>query len=127
MAKTTTPSENFADGQHTTLGVLVHLIGLVFGGQLFGFISSGIVYLLADNKFTKANARNSLNWWLLMFGATIVVLFVAFIVTPGNIFSILTIIAGSFLGLVSIAFSIWATLKANSGEVWEYPLAPKLI
>ncbi|MCD2201729.1 DUF4870 domain-containing protein [Halobacterium sp. KA-4] len=95
---------------------------------MFGFIGAGVVYLRTSDEFTKSNARNSVNWWLFMFGAAFVLLVVGFILsTQGDIFVILVTAIAAVLGLISLAFTIWAAVKANSGEVWEYPLAPNLI
>lgn len=110
------------NGGRTILGVVVHVLGL-----MFAFIGAGTVYLLADDEFTKANARNSLNWWVFVFGAGIAIAVVGFgigAVIDG--FLILAALLAIILGFAGIAFSVWATLKAASGETWKYPLAPDL-
>jgi uncharacterized Tic20 family protein len=123
MSNTTTSSAGSPAGQRTTLSVLVHFIGLVFG-----FIGSGVVYLVTDDEFTKANARNSVNWWLLMLGAAFVLLMVTFLLSSlGDIFVILGTAVSVVLGAISLRFAIWAAVKANNGELWESPLAPNLI
>lgn len=77
MSQSTVASVDSPSGQRTILGVLVHLIGLIFG-----FIGAGVVYLLANDEFTKSNARNAVNWQVFWFGAIIVMLVVAFASGP---------------------------------------------
>ncbi len=122
MSQSTVASVDSPSGQRTILGVLVHLIGLIFG-----FIGAGVVYLLANDEFTKSNARNAVNWQVFWFGAIIVMLVVAF--GLGSVVGEFVILAALFFfGLVfaDFAFCVWATVKAVSSEAWEYPLAPDL-
>lgn len=141
------PSADETDGQPSLLGVLIHPIAFLglFG---VGVLAAGVVYALADQPFTKANARNAVNWHLSVFGLTIIsgVLFVlgrtaivggsetvglALLPPPldwvfgvaGLIFGVLTLVAG----FLSIVFAIVATMNALAGNAWPYPFAPELI
>ena len=108
------------DGR-TTLGMSVHLLGFVLG--LFGPL---IVYLVASNNFTKANARNALNWQLFVLAASLILIVVFFVVTH----DVVGLITGGLLLcllFMNFVFPLWATIKALRSEAWQYPLAPNFL
>lgn len=123
MSHTTDSRTGSSSGQRTILGVLVHLIGLVFG-----ILGVGLVYLVADADFTESNARNALNWWVFVFGAGIAIVVMAFVLgAVVDMFVILAALLAVVLGFLGLGFSIWATVKAAGGEAWKYPLAPSIL
>src|SRR6056297_2814373 len=119
MNKTSPSSTNPSTEQRTLLGVVVHLAAAFFGGVIFSFIISGVVYLYADDEFTKMNARNSLNWWLAMCGVVIMIwLAVTFVFQLDSIFSLLLIFGGILLMIIGLSFSIFAAMVAYNGRIW---------
>jgi uncharacterized Tic20 family protein len=142
------PSADDTDGQPSSLlGVLIHPIAFVglFG---VGFLAAGVVYALADQPFTKSNARNAVNWHLSVFGLTVVsgAMFVlgrteivggsetvglAVLPSPldglfgfvGLLFAVVTLVAG----FLSIVFAIVATMNALAGNAWPYPFVPEIV
>jgi len=111
------------DDQSTILGVAVHVLGLFFG--IFG---AGIVYLLSEAGFTKANATNAMNWQIFVLVSSIVFGLMAFGLEP---VSGLFVIVGAFgiliVGLLDIVFCILATFKALGGAKWKYPITPEFL
>ncbi|TQQ80894.1 DUF4870 domain-containing protein [Halonotius terrestris] len=148
MPPETTTTDGSENSDEPSLGgILIHPITFlgVFG---VGFLIAGLVYAVADRPFTRANARNALNWHLSVFGLAAVTggLFVlghtgivdgsetvgwsllpapidAVVGTIGVVFFVLTLVAG----LLTIVFSIVATINAVVGDAWPYPFAPELI
>ena len=91
------------------------------GGILFGFIVPLITYLVFKDRgaFVAEHTKTALNFQLTMLIANIV----------GGL---LTLILIGFLVLLAvwivvIVFSIIAAMKANSGELYQYPLTIKFI
>ena len=105
----------------TTLGTLVHLLGL-----FTGFIGAGLVYLVTENKFTKENARNALNWQIFF-----TIIFIVFMMITGldTFYSVLIGGLGMaiFFFILNPIFCVWATVKANNGAAWKYPIVPELV
>lgn len=124
--------------ERTLSGIFVHLFGVVTW-----FLLPGVVYLISDHEFTRANARNAVNWQA--FHALVLVgvyaAFGAFALAdwalPGGVARdvgvglIYTLGAGVYaLGLVfvlNVAFSLVATAKAIFGTAWTYPIAPDVV
>ncbi|APX95268.1 hypothetical protein BB347_00845 [Natronorubrum daqingense] len=105
------------------MGVLVHIIGLVFG-----FIGAGVVYLLSSSEYTEANAQNALNWQLFFFASFALAFLVGIGLqsVSGTITSVAVLVI-FLLFVIDIAFCVWATIKASGDTAWEYPLAPKIL
>lgn len=87
----------------TTVGTLVHLIGL-----FSGFVGTGLVYLFSDDEFTKQNAKNAFNWQIIFvvaFGAFVLVAFFdtffSALITIIGIISLFTLISHSAYGQLS--------------------------
>ncbi|TYT60461.1 DUF4870 domain-containing protein [Natrialba swarupiae] len=118
------------------LGVFVHVIGL-----FTGIVGPGLLYLVSDREFTRANARNAFNWQLLVFAAGLVVMASVF----GWILAVewtpipdvialgwFLVIFVAMFGLVAVIFlnlifPIIATVKAIFGGAWAYPLTPDFL
>jgi uncharacterized Tic20 family protein len=112
-----------ASGRRTILGIIVHLTGVFFG--LFG---AGIVYLVSNSSFTNENARNAVNWQLLVTGVVIVAAVVAFgLGTVSDWAAIIAAFGAVAVLILNLLFCGIATLKAAGGEAWTYPGAPKIL
>ncbi len=91
------------------------------GGIFFGFIAPLITYLVLKDRgaFVAEHTKTALNFQLTMLIASIV----------SGILTLLLI--GVFLlfaiWVVIIVFSIIAALKANSGELYRYPMTINFI
>ncbi|RAW45803.1 DUF4870 domain-containing protein [Halorubrum sp. 48-1-W] len=100
----------------TTLAALSHasaLVASVLGPVLF------LVLADDDDRLVKENAKNSLNFQIVMF--------VAFMIS-----GILTIVVIGLLlipvfAIIDLVLVLIATVKANNGEVYEYPYTPSII
>lgn len=101
-------------GNGKTMAIIMHILGI-----FFWFIPALIVYLAADDSFTKENAKNALNWQV---SATIYA-----VISVLLILVIVGIVLLALLGIANMVFSIVAALKASDGEAWKYPLAIKFI
>ena len=119
-------------------GVLVHLFAL-----MTGFVGAGLVYLISGHKFTKANARNALNWHITLFLVIILGFLLFFFgadtvtlagesvematILPSPVDSIAALAGGGLLilggigSLLTLIFALYATLKAIFGDAWSYP------
>jgi len=135
--------------ERSVLGIFIHPITLFTGFFGVGIVIATVVYLLSSHQFTRANARNALNWHLSVFALVLVgmVLFilgadegtaasgemVSLPILPEPLATVSVIIGGVLLflsfvaGLLTIVFSIAATFKAIFGSAWSYPFAPDLL
>jgi len=135
--------------ERSVLGIFIHPITLFTGFFGIGVALAALVYVLSPHQFTRANARNALNWHLSVFILVVVgvVLFflgadegttasgetVALPILPEPLATIAVVVGSVALflsgvaGLLTIVFSIAATFKAIFGSAWPYPFAPDLI
>ena len=135
--------------ERSVLGIFIHPITLFTGFFGVGILIAVLVYALSGHQFTRANARNALNWHLSVFILAVVgiVLFVlgadegttasgetvVLSILPEPLATIAVVVGGIGLflsgvaGLLTIVFSIAATFKAIFGSAWPYPFAPDLI
>ncbi|QLH81363.1 DUF4870 domain-containing protein [Halosimplex pelagicum] len=118
-------------------GVFVHFLGL-----LTGFLGPAVVYAVSDHEFTRANARQALNWHITVFVLSIVAVPTFFLgadtitvageprelsLLPAPLDTVFGIVGAVLLILTAIAmlltfvYAIVATVKAIFGSVWEYP------
>jgi len=100
----------------TTLAALAHISSLVAS-----FLGPLVILLLADDtdRLVKENAKRSLEFQIMIFIAIMISL-VLIIVLIGLL--LLPLIALADLILVIIA-----TIKANDGEIYQYPLTPQFL
>lgn len=124
-------------------GIFVHPLALLTGG-----LAAILLYLVSGHEFTKANARNAINWYL-----SVLVLFVVgfglFFLGADELeiggetmewailpepFGLIVALVGAVLVigviismLATWIFAIVATIKAIFGTAWEYPLARSFI
>ncbi|WP_144923173.1 DUF4870 domain-containing protein [Halorubrum salsamenti] len=100
----------------TTLAALSHASALVAS-----FLGPLLFLILADDddELVKQNAKNSLNFQLIIFIAMVVsglltVVLVGFALIP-------------LIGLIDLVLVLIATLKANDGQVYSYPYTPDIL
>lgn len=100
----------------TTLAALSHASALVAS-----FLGPLLFLVLADDddELVKRNAKNSLNFQIIVFIAMIVsglltVVLVGFLLLP-------------LIGLIDLVLVVMATLKANEGQVYAYPYTPNIL
>lgn len=124
-------------------GILVHIFALGTG-----IIGAGLVYLISNNEFTQANARNALNWHTSVLALTVIAILVFFLgadeltiggevmewsLLPSPLDTVFALIGTLLLILVVLAvfltgiFTLIATTKAIFGTAWEYPLARNFV
>jgi hypothetical protein len=100
----------------TTLAALAHASALV--ASFFGPI---LFLLLADDddELVKQNAKNALNFQIVVFAALVVagVLSLAFI----------GLLLFPIIGIVDLVLVLIATVRANDGQVYEYPYTPDIV
>src|SRR5215218_2019078 len=91
------------------------------GGIFFGFLAPLITYLVLKDRgeFVAAHTRTALNFQLTMLIANIVAGILWFVVI--GIFLTIAI------GVLIVVFSIIAAVKANAGELYQYPLTIRFI
>jgi len=100
----------------TTLAALSHASALVAS-----FLGPLLFLILADDddELVKQNAKNSLNFQLIVFVAMVIsgvltVVFIGLLLLP-------------LIGLIDIVLVLMATLKANDGQVYSYPYTPDIL
>ena len=100
----------------TTLAALAH------ASALFASFLGPILFLILaddDDELVKRNAKNSLNFQIIVFAALMLAAALSFVFIG---FLLFPVIAVADLILVLIA-----TVKANDGEVYSYPYTPDLV
>ncbi len=139
-SNTTSPTPGPALLNERSLGgIAVHLGAMVPGG---GVAIAGLAYLLATHEYTRANARNALNWHLTVLTVTVAAVATLFLgadeVTSGGEVIAVTPVPAPFntvlLGVgtilivvtavgwtLSLLFPLIATGKAIFGTAWRYP------
>lgn len=120
--------KNSIQKKDETLAILTHAMGIFV--YLFGAL---LVFLLTKDSRVKKHARLALNWQI-----SLAIYYVFFLATS----SISAILMGGFpniyiifpfglilsgLVVINIIFSIIASVKANEGEYWKYPLSLNMI
>ena len=124
-------------------GILVHFLGLITG-----FVGPVIVYAAANNEYTRENARHALNWHVTVFVLTVVAMVTFFLgadeltvggeatelsLLPAPLDSVFTAVGVLLVLLLMIAilltlvYSLVATVKAIFGTAWRYPFAHEFI
>ena len=91
------------------------------GGILFGFLVPLITYLVLKDRgqFVAEHTKTALNFQLTMLIGTVVGVFLSVI-----LIGVLVLLA---IWVVIIVFSIIAAMKANAGELYQYPLTIRFI
>ncbi|MFC5136315.1 MULTISPECIES: DUF4870 domain-containing protein [Haloferacaceae] len=100
----------------TTLAALSHasaLVASVLGPVLF------LVLADDDDQLVKENAKNSLNFQIVMF--------IAFLVSGILTIVVIGLLLIPIFAIIDLVLVLIATVKANNGEVYEYPYTPSII
>ena len=115
------------------MGLFLHLSQLLGLVVPFGGIAVPIVlWQINKDKMPALDAHGKMivNWMLssLVYGLIGFVLLAVFIFLMG-LFSFFFVVVLGFvaLGIMSIVFPIIGAIKANNGELWEYPLTIKFL
>ena len=100
----------------TTLAALSHASALVAS-----FLGPLLFLVLADDddELVKQNAKNSLNFQIVVFVALVVagllsLVFIGILLLP-------------LIGIIDVVLVLIATVKANEGEVYSYPYTPSIL
>jgi uncharacterized Tic20 family protein len=111
----TEPADERVEGD-TTLAALAHASALVasfFGPLLFLILAD------EDDELVKRNAKNALNFQIVVFVALVIsglltVVLVGLLLIP-------------LIAVIDLVLVLIATVKANDGQVYEYPYTPDII
>lgn len=116
------PSAGLQTSDEKQMGMFVHLAGLANAFAFpIGAILSVVLWQTQKDKMPAldAHGKMAMNWAIssLIYG---VVSFVLMIVLVG-------FLTGLAVWLMMIIFPIIGGIKANNGELWEYPLTIKFL
>jgi len=103
-----------ATANKTGMAALAHALGIITG-----FVGALIIYLVAEDEFSKDQAKEALN-----FQITITIAYIVGGILTFILIGMLVIWAA---GIVSLIFSIIGAITANKGEKYRYPFAIRLI
>ncbi|WP_418286739.1 DUF4870 domain-containing protein [Halorubrum sp. DTA46] len=101
---------------NTTYAALAHASALVAS-----FLGPVLFLVLADDddELVKQNAKNSLNFQIMVF--------IAFVVSGLLTVVLIGLLMVPIIALIDLVLVLIATLKANDGQVYEYPYTPKIL
>ncbi|MFO8115461.1 MAG: DUF4870 domain-containing protein [Halorubrum sp.] len=100
----------------TTLAALAHASALVasfFGPLLFLILADD------DDELVKRNAKNALNFQI--------VVFVALVISGLLTVVLIGLLLIPLIAVIDLVLVLIATVKANDGEVYQYPYTPDII
>jgi len=91
------------------------------GGIFFSFVAPLVIYMIYKDRdpFIRRHATQALNFQIML----AIAYFVSFILT----FVIIGIFTFMALAVCAIVFPILASVAANKGEPYDYPLIPQMI
>jgi len=103
-------SKNSFKKEDNNLAALTHILGL-----FSGWLGPLIILLATKEESVKNHSRVALNWQIsfLIYGlvsALLALILIGFFLLP-------------VLFILDIVFCIIAAIKANRGELWQYPLS----
>jgi len=104
-----------ADGD-TTLAALAHASALIAS-----FLGPVLFLVLADDddELVRENAKNAINFQIVIFVLAIVSVVLSLVLIG---FLMLFVV-----GIIDVVFVLIATVKANNGEIYEYPFTPSIV
>ena len=104
-----------ADGD-TTLAALAHASALIAS-----FLGPILFLVLADDddELVRENAKNAINFQIVIFVLAMVSVVLSLVLIG---FLMLFVV-----GIVNVVFVLIATVKANNGEIYEYPFTPSIV
>jgi uncharacterized Tic20 family protein len=100
----------------TTLAALSHASALVAS-----FLGPLLFLVLADDDddLVKRNAKNSLNFQIVVLVALVVAGLLSFV--------FIGILLLPLIGIIDVVLVLIATVKANEGQVYSYPYTPDIL
>ncbi|QKY17772.1 DUF4870 domain-containing protein [Halorubrum sp. CBA1229] len=100
----------------TTLAALSHASALVAS-----FLGPLLFLVLADDDddLVKRNAKNSLNFQIVVLVALVVAGLLSFV--------FIGILLFPLIGIIDVVLVLIATVKANEGQVYSYPYTPDIL
>lgn len=102
-------------GKDTNMAVLAHVLGI-----FLGFIGPLIIYLVTPTEgYTKNQAKEALNFWIMVTIVYVVGSILLFIIVGGLIMA-----AAGIYGLI---MAIMAAMACSKGEDWKYPISWRLV
>lgn len=124
--------------ERSIVGILVHLLAPF---PIWGIVIPGLLYRFSSHEFTRANAKNALNWSLLVTSAWVGAFVGLFglsgltdrIALPGAVETIISfpvlaaVLAVFLLTWLSFVLPLIAMGKAIFGSVWTYPICPDFV
>ncbi|MDG5758566.1 DUF4870 domain-containing protein [Natronococcus sp. A-GB1] len=123
MAISATPSGSDQSKNRSLGGILVHVLAL-----FTSFVGPAIVYAASNHEFTRENARNAINWhiivqvlWAVSFVLSLTMSLPSPFDTAFGLIGLPVLLAFAVLGSATFVFAIVATWKAASGSAWSYP------
>jgi uncharacterized Tic20 family protein len=116
------PTPGYANSDEKTWALLAH-----FGGIIVGFIAPLVAMLAKGNESptVKAHAVEALNFQITWNVAVILGWILAICTSPVT-FGLLFILPFG-AAVVIVVFSIIAGLKANEGQIYQYPMSIRLV
>lgn len=92
------------------------------------------MYAASNHEFTRENARNAINWhiivqvlWAVSFVFSLTMSLPSPFDTAFGLIGLPVLLAIAVLGSATLVFAIVATWKAASGSAWSYPGAINII
>ena len=100
----------------TTLAALAHVSALIAS-----FLGPILFLVLADDddELVRENAKNAINFQI--------VLFIAALIAAVLALALIGFLLLPLIGVIDIVFVLVATVKANNGELYSYPLTPDIV
>ena len=114
MSEHATTADDGPVSGDTTLAALAHASALVAS-----FLGPVLFLILADDELVEQNAKNAINFQIVVF----VALFVAGVLS----FAFIGLLLFPIIGIVDVILVLIATVRANDGKVYSYPYTPDII
>ncbi len=104
------------------MGMFLHLAGLINTFAFpFGAVATILIWQLKKDEMPALDAHGKMATnWLISFT---IYIFVSIVL----VFFIIGIILLPIIWIIGIVFPILAGVKANNGELWDYPLTIKFL
>jgi uncharacterized Tic20 family protein len=100
--------------QDNSIKLLTHILGLITG-----FIGPLIILIAAKEEDVKEHAKRALNWQISLFIYSTISIILIFVFI--GIFFLIVLLT------LNLIFCIVAAVKANQGELWNYPITINFI
>ncbi|MFT7647646.1 MAG: putative Tic20 family protein [Candidatus Poriferisodalaceae bacterium] len=111
LATTGMPMATSSTNDDRTMGMLAHLLGL-----FTGFIGPLVIFLMKkdESQYVRAHAAEALN-----FQITVMIGYLASFIL---MFVLIGLLLLPIIAVGALAFGIIATIAANKGEMYSYPI-----